>query len=84
MGGKQIKQPLFTEDRAIFRAFPALRARLPWVDLVSPPTAVECLRLGPDCGEIWLKRDDLSSEYYGGNKPRTLEPLFGQALSEGY
>ncbi len=33
--------------------------------------------------DVHVKRDDLSSPAYGGNKVRTLEPLFGQARREG-
>ena len=32
---------------------------------------------------IFIKRDDLTSSIYGGNKVRTLEPLFGIALRSG-
>lgn len=51
------------------------------------PTPVEPMRetgarLGaPDA--LWVKRDDLSAEVYGGNKVRTLEVLFGRAKAEG-
>jgi len=31
------------------------------------------------CGELWVKRDDLSSPIYGGNKVRKLELLLGAA-----
>src|SRR5581483_6446701 len=34
-------------------------------------------------GELWQKRDDRTSPIYGGNKVRTLEPLFGDALASG-
>jgi D-cysteine desulfhydrase len=32
---------------------------------------------------VYVKRDDLSSPIYGGNKVRTLEVLFGDALQKG-
>jgi D-cysteine desulfhydrase len=32
---------------------------------------------------LYVKRDELSSALYGGNKVRTLEPLLGQAEREG-
>src|SRR6187402_3442300 len=59
-----------------------------WPALVEFPTPIEpLLRLVPSLGaaarDAHVKRDDLSSPVYGGNKVRTLEPLFGQALREG-
>ena len=62
-------------DRPIHRVFP--RLDVPWVRLGDWPTPVEAF------GEGFLKRDDLSSPVYGGNKVRTLEVLFGEALAEG-
>ena len=74
-----------TRDRPIFDAFPELE--LPWCELGDFPTPVQTLRpvteaLGLDA-EAWVKRDDLSSDVYGGNKVRTLEVLFADALSAG-
>jgi D-cysteine desulfhydrase len=34
-------------------------------------------------GSLYVKRDDLSSPFFGGNKVRTLESFFGRALREG-
>jgi 1-aminocyclopropane-1-carboxylate deaminase/D-cysteine desulfhydrase-like pyridoxal-dependent ACC family enzyme len=34
-------------------------------------------------GQLWLKRDDLSSPVYGGNKLRLLEHLLGEARARG-
>ena len=34
-------------------------------------------------GEIWVKRDDRSATMYGGNKPRKLEFILGEAVAEG-
>lgn len=69
----------------LFEAFPALRARVPWTPLVAAPTPVERLeRVSGELGaEVWIKRDDLTSPVYGGNKPRKLEFLLGAALSQG-
>jgi D-cysteine desulfhydrase len=54
---------------------------MPWVRLGSWPTPVQPLpRLGAD---LWIKRDDLSAERYGGNKVRTLESLLGRAQAAG-
>jgi 1-aminocyclopropane-1-carboxylate deaminase/D-cysteine desulfhydrase-like pyridoxal-dependent ACC family enzyme len=33
--------------------------------------------------DLWVKRDDLTHEVYGGNKVRKLEHLLGQALARG-
>ena len=62
--------------RALFAAWPD--APLPWIELGDFPTPVQHVH-----GDVWVKRDDLSSPIYGGNKVRTLESLFGQARSEG-
>ena len=42
-------------------------------------------RLGSEVGieRLYVKRDDLSGEAYGGNKVRKLEFLLGRALAEG-
>lgn len=77
-----------TSERALLEAWPKLAARLTFARLGELPTAVEPLcRLAPgyEQGEdVFVKRDDLSSPIYGGNKVRTLEVFFGHALAEGY
>lgn len=69
----------------LYDLFPRLDS--PWVSLGEWPTPVQRLdRLQTFLGaptEAYVKRDDLSSKVYGGNKVRTLEFLFGQALSVG-
>lgn len=70
---------------AIERAFPALRGRLPRVLLTQLPTRVHRLeRLARELGvdELWIKRDDESGRLYGGNKPRKLEFVLGEALAQ--
>jgi D-cysteine desulfhydrase len=71
----------------LFDLFPALRARVPWVPLGVLPTPVDdgarVLARASSPGELWLKRDDLSSPHYGGNKLRLLEHLFGEARARG-
>lgn len=69
----------------IFDAAPGLAERIPHIPLVQAPTPVEFLeRLSARVGrEIWVKRDDLSSPLYGGNKPRKLEFLLAEARSKG-
>jgi len=63
-----------------------LQDRIPYVSLADLPTPVERLdRLGADLGldHLYIKRDDLSSRTYGGNKARKLEFLMGRALQAG-
>ncbi|HXQ23166.1 MAG TPA: pyridoxal-phosphate dependent enzyme [Candidatus Acidoferrales bacterium] len=70
---------------ALERRFPVLRGRLPRVCLTKLPTRVHRLaRLGHELGvdHLWVKRDDESGTRYGGNKPRKLELLLGEALAE--
>ncbi len=72
-------------SRPIFDAFRTLS--LPWCELGAFPTPVQSLApvvraLGVE-GEAYVKRDDLSSDIYGGNKVRTLEVLFADALAQG-
>lgn len=71
----------------LFDFFPALRGQVPWAPLGVLPTRVDdgaavLARAGVK-GELWLKRDDLSSPIYGGNKLRLLEHLFGEAQQSG-
>jgi len=70
----------------LFSAWPTLRERLDAVPLGLFPTRVERLhRIETDLGSdpLYVKRDDLSGEAYGGNKVRTLEVLFGRARALG-
>ncbi|MGD0058339.1 MAG: pyridoxal-phosphate dependent enzyme [Verrucomicrobiia bacterium] len=60
-----------------------LREQLPYVSLGRFPTPVERLAaLGRAIGveQLYIKRDDLSGDSYGGNKVRKLEFLLGDAL----
>jgi D-cysteine desulfhydrase len=71
--------------RPLFERFPGTRA-LPWVPLASLPTPVQrCDALAEELGaaSLWVKRDDVSGERYGGNKVRKLEFLLGDALAAG-
>ena len=66
----------------LFEHYPALEAALPVVPIIDSPTPVQRLanvsqRLGR---EVWVKRDDLTSKAYGGNKPRKLEFILADAL----
>jgi D-cysteine desulfhydrase len=83
---KMKETPIGTTRPWLFEAFPALEHHLPWRPLVEAPTPVHPLdalskHLG---GEVWIKRDDKTSHHYGGNKPRKLEFLLGEALDRNY
>jgi 1-aminocyclopropane-1-carboxylate deaminase/D-cysteine desulfhydrase-like pyridoxal-dependent ACC family enzyme len=68
---------------ALFEHYPRLAEKLPHVGLGQFPTPMQRLdQLGPEVGvrQLFIKRDDLSGEVYGGNKVRKLEFLLGDAL----
>jgi len=67
----------------LFEQYPTLQEKLPYVSLAKLPTPVQKLdRLGSELGirQLYIKRDDLSGEVYGGNKLRKLEFILGNAL----
>ena len=67
---------------ALFRVFPTLASKLPRCEFLSLPTPVEPFPLSaPINGDLWIKRDDQSCRFYGGNKPRKLEFAIGRALA---
>lgn len=65
--------------------YPHLAASLPWMPLGTLPTPVHPLtHLGARLGlDLYIKRDDLSGERYGGNKLRKLELLLAEARNRG-
>jgi len=76
----------------LYRLIPAIRGKFAWRSLGKFPTPVhrfEC-PLGPKSErpstenqvEFWVKREDLSSEKYGGNKVRSLQ--YSLACFEAY
>ena len=69
----------------LFRTFPGLAGRVPFVPLLPGPTPVERLEAVSQAlgREIWVKRDDLTSPVYGGNKPRKLQFLLAEAAARG-
>ena len=76
--------------RPLFDAYPRLREGVPFVALGVFPTPVarmehleETLRSEMGDGRLYVKRDDLSGQPYGGNKVRKLEFLLGRAVREG-
>jgi len=64
------KQPI------LFDTYPDLSEKIPWISLGKFPTTVHRLE-GFGHPQLWIKRDDLSSSIYGGNKIRKLEFLLG-------
>jgi D-cysteine desulfhydrase len=71
---------------ALERAFPALAGRLPLAPCTTLPTAVhrlEALGRARGTARLWVKRDDRSGALYGGNKPRKLELILGDARRRG-
>jgi D-cysteine desulfhydrase len=72
------------DEPALLRAWPGLRAGLPRHPALRGPTPVEPLDLpGFAPGALWIKRDERSSPSYGGNKPRQLEWILGDARARG-
>ncbi len=66
----------------LFSRYPQL-ASLAHVALGTLPTPVDLVALdAPGLSQLLIKRDDLTSTLYGGNKVRKLEFLLGAALAE--
>ncbi len=66
----------------LFERYPGLGRNIAWMPLDTSVTRVERLPgLGSD--NLWIKRDDLLSPHYGGNKVRKLEFILGDALQKG-
>ena len=70
------------ETTALFRRYPELAGRIPWLPLcasrrprVERVDHADTLWLLPNGAELWIKRDDDLAELYGGNKVRKLEFL---------
>jgi 1-aminocyclopropane-1-carboxylate deaminase/D-cysteine desulfhydrase-like pyridoxal-dependent ACC family enzyme len=71
-----------TNQPLLFNRFPQL-GTLPWTSLAMVPTPVEALPQGLVEADAWIKRDDLTSQSYGGNKVRKLEFLLAHASARG-
>lgn len=71
---------------ALFEALPSLAPHVAWTPLAQLPTPVEsCDPLAPWLGRggVHVKRDDLVSPAYGGNKIRRFEFLLADARARG-
>jgi len=71
----------------LFKYWPGLEGKIPWTGLAPLETPVQRLKrvekvLGVD--GLWVKRDDLTSPLYGGNKARKLEFILAHACNKGY
>lgn len=65
---------------ALFARYPSLRSLLPWLPLATLPTPLEEWQPPAQFhGRLFVKRDDLTSPLYGGNKVRKLEYLLAAA-----
>jgi 1-aminocyclopropane-1-carboxylate deaminase/D-cysteine desulfhydrase-like pyridoxal-dependent ACC family enzyme len=67
---------------ALAARFPAIAAKLPRIRLAQLQTPiVQAPSFARELGlaELWVKRDDLTSPIYGGNKVRKLEYLLAEA-----
>ena len=62
----------------LFKRFPDLENQIPWLSLGEFPTPVHSLD-HLDLPNLWIKRDDLTSPVYGGNKVRKLEFILADA-----
>jgi D-cysteine desulfhydrase len=79
--------PAGRTEPLLFREFPELAKNTPWMPLAHVPTAVEPCDaiagwLGRSSG-VFMKRDDLVSPLYGGNKVRRYEFLLADARARG-
>lgn len=61
-----------------------LISRFPRAELIAQPTPIERLnRMSDKLGiDLWMKRDDLTSLSFGGNKTRQLEYYIGAAVNK--
>jgi 1-aminocyclopropane-1-carboxylate deaminase/D-cysteine desulfhydrase-like pyridoxal-dependent ACC family enzyme len=66
----------------LFERYPELARNIDWMPLDTSVTRVERLpRMGHE--NLWIKRDDILSPHYGGNKVRKLEFILGDAVQKG-
>ncbi|HNP65224.1 MAG TPA: pyridoxal-phosphate dependent enzyme [Woeseiaceae bacterium] len=67
------------------KAYPRLADRLEKLPIATLPTPVSCHELETQRGirRLLVKRDDLTSDLYGGNKIRKLEYIFRRAKDRG-
>jgi D-cysteine desulfhydrase len=78
--------PADRKSPLLFDALPGLAGVVPWTPLAHVPTAVEpcdAIRDWLGRGGVFMKRDDLVSPLYGGNKVRRYEFVLADAKAKG-
>lgn len=78
--------PVARSAPLLFEEFPTLARSVPWRPLAHVPTAVErCSAIVEYLGrdDVWMKRDDLVSPLYGGNKVRRYEFVLADVEARG-
>ena len=75
------------ESLPLFQQYPVLEKFVPWMRLANLPTPVQPFNTpgqsATPLSNLWIKRDDKSSELYGGNKVRKLEFVLAEAMQQG-
>lgn len=74
-------------DNPIFVAYPALKGKIHHVRLGNYPTPVDRLKgleKKLNTKNLYIKREDISSDLYGGNKLRKLEFLLADAKARNF
>ncbi|WP_437283275.1 pyridoxal-phosphate dependent enzyme [Sorangium sp. So ce375] len=87
-GARPAASPTLPASRELplFAELPELAGQVPWRPLAHAPTpVVPCGAIEGYLGRggVWIKRDDLSSPLYGGNKVRRFEFLLADAERRG-
>lgn len=73
-----------SKNPLIMQRFPGLQ-NIPWMNLTNLPTPIEelvGLEKELDFKGIYIKRDDITNPFYGGNKPRKYEYVFADAIKK--
>ncbi len=71
-------------NRELFRWFPEAERSVPWLPLAQLPTPLRQFDIELPGGRapVWVKRDDVAADPYGGNKVRKLEFLLADAIAK--
>jgi 1-aminocyclopropane-1-carboxylate deaminase/D-cysteine desulfhydrase-like pyridoxal-dependent ACC family enzyme len=71
-------------DFPLFNEYPRLREELPHVSLIQQTAVQHLATLGDAVGipQLYMKRDDQTTEIYGGNKPRKLEFVLADVVEK--
>jgi 1-aminocyclopropane-1-carboxylate deaminase/D-cysteine desulfhydrase-like pyridoxal-dependent ACC family enzyme len=69
----------------LHKSFPELGKKLPYISLGKLPTTCQKLKVlsNQNSNSLYVKRDDISGDLYGGNKVRKLEYLLADARRMG-